>query len=228
MKGAQHSLSSHQRVKERQRAADICYCVCLPTPVPGGFEVGFEKCIWQSLFLAILYNDLLTLKNQNLDLHYLASSTHRALSVKRLGTKLSSQFPAYYLVHIWFEIYFLHTLACIFVGTCASCHYGADPIDFLRHWYREPVIKKKKAYLPEPLRFFLTVLPVAPVTSSQIRTILPFSPAALIFFFSVPVHVFVILYNSLWSWESKGNLKPTRCFCCWRHRRQQGLSLTET
>lgn len=68
---------------------------------------------------------------------------------------------------------------------------------------------------------------MAPVTSSQIRTILPFSPAALIFF-SVPVHVFVILYNSLWSWESKGNLKPTRCFCCWRHRRQQGLSLTET
>lgn len=29
---------------------------------------------------------------------------------------------------------------------------------------------------------FLIVLPVAPVTSSQIRTILPFSPAALFFF----------------------------------------------
>lgn len=34
------------------------------------------------------------------------------------------------------------------------------------------------------------------VTSSQIRTILPFSPAALIFFL-LPVHEFVILYNSL-------------------------------
>lgn len=45
IKGAWHSLSSHQRVEERQRATGICYCVCLPTPVPGGFEVGFEKCI---------------------------------------------------------------------------------------------------------------------------------------------------------------------------------------
>lgn len=43
IKGAWHSLSSHQRVKERQKAADICYSVCLPTPVPGGVEVGFEK-----------------------------------------------------------------------------------------------------------------------------------------------------------------------------------------
>lgn len=42
IKGAWHSLSSHQRVKGRQRAADIC-CVCLPTPVPGGFEVRFGK-----------------------------------------------------------------------------------------------------------------------------------------------------------------------------------------
>ena len=66
---------------------------------------------------------------------------------------------------------------------------------------------------------FLLVLPVAPVTSSQIRTILPFSPAALFFFFLLLVHEFVILYNSLWSWKSKGNLKPTRCFCCWGRKR---------
>lgn len=131
--GVWHSLSSHQRVKERQRAADICYCVCLPTPVPGGFEVGFEKRIWQSLFLTILCNVLLTLKSRNLDLCNLTNDIHRALSVKGLGTKLSSWFPAYYLGRIWFEICFLHTLACIFFGTCASCHYGADPIDFLRH-----------------------------------------------------------------------------------------------
>lgn len=54
--------------------------------------------------------------------------------------------------------------------------------------------------LPKPLRNFLTVLPVEPVTCSQIRTILPFSPAAPPpppLFFAVPVHVFVILYNSL-------------------------------
>ena len=46
---------------------------------------------------------------------------------------------------------------------------------------------------------FLLVPPVAPVTSSQIRTILPFSPAALIFFFFflMLVQEFVILYNSL-------------------------------
>ena len=68
---------------------------------------------------------------------------------------------------------------------------------------------------------FLLVPPVAPVTSSQIRTILPFSPAALIFFFFflLLVQEFVILYNSLWSWKSKGNLKPTRCFCCWGRKR---------
>lgn len=45
IKGVWHSLSSHQRVKERLRATAICYCVCLPTPVPGGFEVRFENCI---------------------------------------------------------------------------------------------------------------------------------------------------------------------------------------
>lgn len=133
IKGAWHSLSSHQRVEERRRAADICYCVCSPTLVPGGFEVGFEKRLWQSLFLTILYNVLQTLKSQNLDLCNLTNVIHRALSVKGLGMKLSSWFPVYYLVHIWFEICFLHSLACVFLGTCASCHYGADPIDFLRH-----------------------------------------------------------------------------------------------
>lgn len=46
------------------------------------------------------------------------------------------------------------------------------------------------------LALVFLILPVAPVTSSQIRTILPFSPAALIFFL-LPVHEFVILYNSL-------------------------------
>lgn len=133
IKGAWHSLSSHQGVKGRQRAADICCCVCLPTSVPGGFEVGFGKHIWQSLFLTILYNVLLTPKTQNLDLRNLASDIHRALSVKGLGTKLTSWFPAYYLVRIWFEICFVCTHACIFLGTCASCHHGADPIDFVRH-----------------------------------------------------------------------------------------------
>lgn len=65
---------------------------------------------------------------------------------------------------------------------------------------------------------FLVLLPLAPVTSSQIRTILPSSPAALIFFLLL-VHEFVILYNSLWSWKSKGNLKPTRCFYCWKGKK---------
>lgn len=88
------SLSRHHVVDERCHVADLCYCVCFPTSVPKRFGIGTDKCVWQSLFLTILQHVLLTLKRQNLALCK-STNIHKELSVKGLGTKLSSYFPAY-------------------------------------------------------------------------------------------------------------------------------------
>lgn len=57
-------------------------------------------------------------------------------------------------------------------GSCAYLHVAKGSV-LCRNSGCQPVIL--------PLSF-LIVLPVAPVTNSHIRTILPFSPAFLIFF----------------------------------------------